>query len=261
MDRLGGECLPVVPLDDLRPDPANPRRISDEELDALERRVIKLGPEFLAVALIGYGIARSAARSVGDRWPTPHGSRRAAWSSSSGFSRGSWPRFLPAWTYTSIGERARGTIGPGTLRAFTLDEVEAGAQAGGVSARSSPTAATAPGSRTGRSTLLGGMGRGTGASGGRSPPRQLPDRRPSSAVGGRLCRRGPHAGRRDRAEPLARPTREDASRGEALMMGRRDAGRRPLVGVISRHPVGRVCRKRGALRRHLRRRRRLASRR
>ena len=31
---------PVVQLHGLRPDPANPRRISDEELDALERRVI-----------------------------------------------------------------------------------------------------------------------------------------------------------------------------------------------------------------------------
>jgi len=28
----------LVPIDQLRPDPANPRRISDEELDALEPR-------------------------------------------------------------------------------------------------------------------------------------------------------------------------------------------------------------------------------
>ena len=39
--------MPVVPLDDLRPDPANPRRISDEELDALERRVITTGEDRL----------------------------------------------------------------------------------------------------------------------------------------------------------------------------------------------------------------------
>jgi DNA modification methylase len=32
-----------VPIDDLRPDPANPRRISDEELDALERSLRQFG--------------------------------------------------------------------------------------------------------------------------------------------------------------------------------------------------------------------------
>ena len=32
-----------IPIDDLRPDPANPRRISDEELDALERSVRQFG--------------------------------------------------------------------------------------------------------------------------------------------------------------------------------------------------------------------------
>jgi len=33
----------LVPLDDLRPDPANPRRISEEELDALERSLRQFG--------------------------------------------------------------------------------------------------------------------------------------------------------------------------------------------------------------------------
>jgi len=32
-----------VPIDQLRPDPANPRRISDEELDALERSLRQFG--------------------------------------------------------------------------------------------------------------------------------------------------------------------------------------------------------------------------
>ena len=32
-----------VPIDDLRPDPANPRRISEEELDALERSLRQFG--------------------------------------------------------------------------------------------------------------------------------------------------------------------------------------------------------------------------
>ena len=32
-----------VPIDDLRPDPANPRRISDEELDALTRSIREFG--------------------------------------------------------------------------------------------------------------------------------------------------------------------------------------------------------------------------
>lgn len=32
-----------VPIDRLRPDPANPRRISDEELDALERSLRQFG--------------------------------------------------------------------------------------------------------------------------------------------------------------------------------------------------------------------------
>jgi ParB family chromosome partitioning protein len=32
-----------VPIDQLRPDPANPRRISDEELDALERSIRQFG--------------------------------------------------------------------------------------------------------------------------------------------------------------------------------------------------------------------------
>ncbi|MGD0249057.1 MAG: ParB/Srx family N-terminal domain-containing protein [Candidatus Limnocylindrales bacterium] len=33
----------MVPIDQLRPDPANPRRISDEELDALERSLRQFG--------------------------------------------------------------------------------------------------------------------------------------------------------------------------------------------------------------------------
>ena len=33
----------LVPLDDLHPDPANPRRISEEELDALERSLREFG--------------------------------------------------------------------------------------------------------------------------------------------------------------------------------------------------------------------------
>jgi ParB-like chromosome segregation protein Spo0J len=33
----------LVPIDDLRPDPANPRRISEEELDALERSLRQFG--------------------------------------------------------------------------------------------------------------------------------------------------------------------------------------------------------------------------
>src|SRR5665811_720178 len=33
----------LVPLDDLRPDPANPRRISEDELDALERSLRQFG--------------------------------------------------------------------------------------------------------------------------------------------------------------------------------------------------------------------------
>src|SRR5674476_1397410 len=32
-----------VPIDQLRPDPANPRRISDEELDSLERSIRQFG--------------------------------------------------------------------------------------------------------------------------------------------------------------------------------------------------------------------------
>jgi hypothetical protein len=52
-----------VPLDDLRPDPANPRRISDEELDALERSIAssasssrcspveKIGPSSAAISV------------------------------------------------------------------------------------------------------------------------------------------------------------------------------------------------------------------
>jgi ParB/RepB/Spo0J family partition protein len=32
-----------VPIDDLRPDPANPRRISEDELDALERSLRQFG--------------------------------------------------------------------------------------------------------------------------------------------------------------------------------------------------------------------------
>jgi ParB-like chromosome segregation protein Spo0J len=32
-----------VPLDDLRPDPANPRRISEDELDSLERSLREFG--------------------------------------------------------------------------------------------------------------------------------------------------------------------------------------------------------------------------
>src|SRR5665811_918492 len=32
-----------VPLDDLRPDPANPRRIGEDELDALERSLRQFG--------------------------------------------------------------------------------------------------------------------------------------------------------------------------------------------------------------------------
>jgi DNA modification methylase len=35
--------IELVPLDDLRPDPANPRRISDDELDALERSLREFG--------------------------------------------------------------------------------------------------------------------------------------------------------------------------------------------------------------------------
>jgi ParB-like chromosome segregation protein Spo0J len=35
--------IELVPLDDLRPDPANPRRISDQELDALERSLREFG--------------------------------------------------------------------------------------------------------------------------------------------------------------------------------------------------------------------------
>src|SRR5664280_1689600 len=33
----------AVPIDDLRPDPANPRRISEDELDALERSLRQFG--------------------------------------------------------------------------------------------------------------------------------------------------------------------------------------------------------------------------
>jgi len=33
----------LVSIDDLHPDPANPRRISDEELDALERSLRQFG--------------------------------------------------------------------------------------------------------------------------------------------------------------------------------------------------------------------------
>ena len=32
-----------VPIDDLRPDPANPRRISDAELDSLTRSIRQFG--------------------------------------------------------------------------------------------------------------------------------------------------------------------------------------------------------------------------
>ncbi|MDO8484481.1 MAG: ParB N-terminal domain-containing protein, partial [Candidatus Limnocylindrales bacterium] len=32
-----------VPIDDLRPDPANPRRISDDELEALTRSLREVG--------------------------------------------------------------------------------------------------------------------------------------------------------------------------------------------------------------------------
>lgn len=63
-------------------------------------------------------------------------------------------------------------------------------------ARASEAMVSGPGDDLGRTP--GGMG--PFASG------QGPVRRPRSAVGGRLTR-GPHAGRRDRAEPLARPTR------------------------------------------------------
>src|SRR5450756_2820278 len=36
-------AIEQVPIDDLRPDSANPRRISDEELDALERSIRQFG--------------------------------------------------------------------------------------------------------------------------------------------------------------------------------------------------------------------------
>jgi ParB/RepB/Spo0J family partition protein len=41
----GGTLLAVeeIPIDQLRPDPANPRRISDEELDSLERSLRQFG--------------------------------------------------------------------------------------------------------------------------------------------------------------------------------------------------------------------------
>jgi hypothetical protein len=35
--------IELVPIDDLHPDPANPRRISEEELDALERSLRQFG--------------------------------------------------------------------------------------------------------------------------------------------------------------------------------------------------------------------------
>jgi hypothetical protein len=63
--------------------------------------LLLLGPGFLAVALIGYGIARSVARSVGDGGRLPQVSPGRllvvvgvlAWLLA---------QFLPAWTYTAI---------------------------------------------------------------------------------------------------------------------------------------------------------------
>ena len=65
--------------------------------------LLLVGPGFLAVTLIGYGIARSAARSVGDGGRLPRVSPGRvvvvvgvlAWLLA---------QFLPAWTYTSIGD-------------------------------------------------------------------------------------------------------------------------------------------------------------
>jgi ParB/RepB/Spo0J family partition protein len=39
----GSLTVEQVPLDQLRPDPANPRRITDEELDALQRSIRQFG--------------------------------------------------------------------------------------------------------------------------------------------------------------------------------------------------------------------------
>ena len=44
MQRLDHDLAVVhVPIDDLRPDPANPRRISDAELDSLTRSIRQFG--------------------------------------------------------------------------------------------------------------------------------------------------------------------------------------------------------------------------
>jgi hypothetical protein len=53
----------LVPIDQLHPDPANPRRISEEELYALERSIRQFGfvQPVLAVARIGPSSAATSA--------------------------------------------------------------------------------------------------------------------------------------------------------------------------------------------------------
>jgi hypothetical protein len=66
--------------------------------------------------------------------------------------------------------------------------------------------------RTGRSALFAGMGPAPGVRGRAFRHSTLPRHGPTVPVWREALTRGPHSGRRDRAEPLARPTREDASR-------------------------------------------------
>ena len=43
MEKIQGIEIVHLPLGDMRPDPANPRRISDEELESLTRSIREFG--------------------------------------------------------------------------------------------------------------------------------------------------------------------------------------------------------------------------
>jgi hypothetical protein len=58
-----------VPIDELRPDPANPRRISDEELDSLERSLRQFG--FVQPVLARGRLRRHRWPPTATRCPTP----------------------------------------------------------------------------------------------------------------------------------------------------------------------------------------------
>jgi hypothetical protein len=72
MTRTASLAVEEVPLDELRPDPANPRRIDAAELDALERSLRQFG--FVQPVLARREDRRSSAA-------TSASSRRVAWGS------------------------------------------------------------------------------------------------------------------------------------------------------------------------------------